>query len=93
MSQSTKFKGVETSVIKVNGELHGIYHRTTVCLLKTNGKVELRTGGWQTNTTKLRMNQFSNTFCNGRFSVFQHKGEWFVQCEGVEIPFVEGMEI
>jgi len=47
----------------------------------------LRTGGWLTTTTKDRINEFSPA------QVWQEKGEWWVRCGTVAIPFQDGMEI
>lgn len=44
------------------------------------------TGGYRSRTTKLRMNQASNQF-KLSFSVYQRKGDWFVDYAGTTIPF------
>jgi hypothetical protein len=34
------------------------------------------------------MNQFSNEFCGGAFTVYQKKHEWYVRlADGTELPF------
>jgi len=53
------------------------YHSTEVVRVEGN-QVTLKTGGWFTATTKKRMNQASQEFNLG-FTVFQSKGEWFVE--------------
>jgi len=62
--------------------------------------VTLNSGGWQTVTTKRKMNQAANQFAL-RFCVFQRKGEWFVDVrtsvggetywKALAIPFKDGM--
>lgn len=58
--------------------------------------VTLRSGGYQTVTTKQKMNQAANQFGLG-YSVYQHKGEWFVSVwsdvgrNAYDLPFVDGM--
>lgn len=42
--------------------------------------VEIYDGGWQTNTTKSRLNALINGLCDGmNQGVYQHKFEWFIQ--------------
>ena len=66
--------------------------------------VTLNSDGWQTVTTKRKMNQAANQFCL-RFGVHQKAGEWFVDVrnprdvfeatgnywQGLKIPFRDGM--
>jgi len=57
-------------------------------------------GGWQSNTTKSRLNAICNAFCIVGEGIFQHKFEWFVRTsishdDGSDkvfdtIPFVNG---
>lgn len=55
-----------------------IYHNT--CVVKFNEDwIILNTGGWNTPTTKRRMNQASNQF-RLDYLVYQQDGEWYVQC-------------
>lgn len=81
MAQTQVFRGVQTTVAKEGNILRGFYRGTNVASIeRTDGKriITLRTGGWKTNTTKTRMNQFSHQFCNSMYSVYQEKGDWFV---------------
>jgi len=50
------------------------------------GSITLNTGGWDTATTKLRMNQASSEWGLG-YRVYQHKGDWFVSADGVEYNY------
>ena len=52
------------------------YHNTDVVQFDSL-YITLNTGGWETATTKLRMNQASNQFNLG-FSVYQKDFQWFV---------------
>ena len=48
-------------------------------------------GGWQTNTTKSRLNAIIDRFCNGvTDGVFQKNYEWFVRDNNVTHDFVNG---
>jgi hypothetical protein len=69
--------GQRATTIKVddNGYTCITYHSTDV--VKFNSKqIILNTGGWQTHTTKTRMNQASNQFKLG-FKVYQKDYDWF----------------
>ena len=81
------------------GEIHTIvrYHETPVVIV-TPTKIILNTGGWRTPTTKTRMNQAANQWELG-YSVYQHKGEWYVDYAGetrafegdsIELEIVDG---
>ena len=62
-------------------------HSTDVVTIHEDGTYTLRTGGWQTVTTKDRINQYSPV------RVYQRKYEWFVKINGRELPFMEGMVV
>lgn len=62
----------------------------------TDKTVTLRSGGYETVTTKRKMNQAANQFGLG-FAVWQQDWQWFVSygshdwAERVEMPFRDGM--
>ena len=88
MTNLAKFQGVATTFKRLSsGQIVGTYHQTDVASVEGN-KVRLNTGGYRTNTTKVRMNQFANQFCSGAFSVYQKNFEWFVQVQGQEKPIL-----
>lgn len=72
-----------------NGMMVCKLHQTDV-VKWDHEKIILKSGGWQTVTTKTRMTQVSNQF-NLPFGVFQRDFEWFVDWKGEEIPFEDGM--
>lgn len=89
MSQNKEVKGVATSVYTdENGAQCVRYHETVVFQRTAEGSIILRTGGWRTATTKLRMNQAFNQF-DLPYSVYQKKSDWFVWIRGTDthIPF------
>ena len=49
-------------------------------------------GGWQSNTTKSRLNALLDEFSYG-MRVFQKNFEWFVSYKNVSEDFVSGMEL
>jgi hypothetical protein len=86
MTNLYKFQGVQTSTLMQGDELIGVY-RGTIVASKLGNRVTLKTGGWKSRTTKVRMNQFSNNFCGGVFSVYQKDYSWYVSINGKNIPF------
>jgi len=55
--------------------------------------IELFDGGWQTVTTKSRLNAILAAHgCPGEY-VFQKNFQWFVQYDGAPIPFFSGMRL
>jgi hypothetical protein len=87
MAQTHIFRGVETTTFRNHdGALVGIYRGTEVASQLGN-TITLKTGGWKSRTTKLRMNQFANTYAQSRFGVTQRNHEWFVYVHGGWLPF------
>jgi hypothetical protein len=78
------------------GRAHIRYHKTDILTffdLRVDGFyrwVEINTGGWQTRSTKDRLNQFLPDY-----RVHQVKGEWFVRPNPLHdvLPFREGMRL
>ena len=69
--------------------LHG-NHIATV----TDNALTLFDGGWQSNTTKSRLNALINEFCDGtKTGVFQKNWTWFVKAFGVTTVFHDGISI
>jgi exopolysaccharide biosynthesis protein len=95
MAQMSKVRGTATKVTHGAGNDVSVrYHQTEVAR-REGSRVTLNSGGWQTNTTKTRMVQFSREFCDGIFGVYQDKGQWFVSfCDGrtpEKCEFFDGM--
>ena len=56
--------------------------------------IELFDGGYQSNTTKSRLNAILQAHGIGNEGVFQKKGEWFFESNDYgTIPFFSGMRI
>lgn len=62
-------------------------HSTYVVKIHPDNTYTLQTGGWQTVTTKDRINQYSPV------RVYQRNYEWFVKINGRELPFMDGMVV
>lgn len=87
MAQTQVFRGVETTTYRDHdGALVGVYRGTPVAKQFGN-LITLCTGGWKSRTTKVRMNQFSNTYANSAFAVSQKDYSWFVHVNGQVLPF------
>ncbi len=53
--------------------------------------LEIFDGGWQTTTTKSRLNAIINRFCNGvTDGVYQRNFQWYVKDNNVEKEFENG---
>ena len=73
-------------------EMHVIYHKTAIVSFDQD-KITLRSGGWETVTTKRKMNQASEQF-NLKFSVYQKDYVWYVVTpQGHTIEFTDGITL
>ena len=91
MAQTEVVKGRATKVFKAKDSdgvewTHVRYHDTDVVVFSKDA-IFLNTGGWKTDTTKLRMNQASNQFNLG-YQIVQHNFDWYVRYNGTEVPFI-----
>ena len=55
--------------------------------------IEIFDGGWQTVTTKSRLNAILSAFGMPGEGVFQKNFQWFVNYQGSPIPFFNGMRL
>jgi hypothetical protein len=55
--------------------------------------IELFDGGWQTVTTKSRLNAIIGNFGLPHEGIFQRQGCWFVNLNDGTVPFVSGMRL
>jgi len=73
-----------------NGTGSVVYHKTPI-VSWVDGKITLRSGGWESVTTKRKMNQASHQFDLG-YSVYQKNKTWFVTMpDGDTVLFTDGM--
>ena len=91
IKSQTNWAGSNTTVITEDNEskvmLHGNHIATYNHTLK---ELELFDGGWQSNTTKSRLNALCAEFAMG-FGVFQKNWQWFISdFQGVAKPFFDG---
>lgn len=80
MAQTHTVGSHATNVFSGEGFTRVVYHSTIV--VKWNGdEIVLDTGGYETVTTKLRMNQASTQYGLG-FYVYQKDFQWYVKYKG-----------
>lgn len=90
MAQMDKLSNYRTNVMATGDRLSVIYAGTLI-VEKVGDTITLDSGGWETVTTKRKMNQAANQFALG-YSVFQKDWKWFVTLpNGETVPFKDGM--
>lgn len=62
-------------------------HNTYVVKINPNGTYTLNSGGWQTVTTKDRINQYSPK------RVYQKDFQWYIRMNDKDYPFMDGMVV
>lgn len=86
MASLDKIGTHKTSVFTHENTTFVKYHWTNVVAFNRD-TITLNTGGFETNTTKTRMNQTSNQFDLG-FRVYQKNFDWFVEYDGKTFEFL-----
>ena len=68
-----------------------VYLHSNLIATVGDNYLEIFDGGWQTNTTKSRLNAIINTLCDGtRCGVFQKNYEWFITDHNETVDFENG---
>lgn len=70
-----------------DGTVGIMLHSTYVVKIHPDNTYTLNSGGWQTLTTKDRINQYSPK------RVYQRDYQWYVSLNGKEYPFMDGMVV
>ncbi len=85
-----KLSTYKTSVFSARGRTYVQYHATNI--VEFDGDtVTLNSGGWQSVTTKRKMNQASHQFGLG-YGVYQRNHVWYVDLpNGQTVEFEDGM--
>ena len=78
--------GTHKTTIKHEGGATAVRYHWTDVVTFDNNTITLNHGGYDTVTTKRRMNQASDTFNLG-FNVYQKNFNWFVNYKGKTIPY------
>lgn len=90
MPRMDKLSTYRTNVMATGDRLAVVYADTLI-VDKAGNNITLDSGGWQTVTTKRKMNQAARQFALG-YSVYQRNYKWFVDLPtGETVPFEDGM--
>ena len=90
--QSSKdWKSANTEVVSQQNGVSIVYLHGNKIAEIGDDFLQIFDGGWQTTTTKSRLNALINRFCNGATDgVHQHKFEWFIRDNNVTRDFENG---
>ena len=86
------WKNANTEVINADG-VSSVYLHGNLIAEITDDAMKIFDGGWQSNTTKSRLNALCYEFATG-YRVFQKNWDWFVaDFQGNASDFVDGFEL
>ena len=85
------FPTYRTTVSNCDGATRVVFHRTTVVGFDSD-TITLNSDGWQTVTTKRRMNQASEYY-GLEFQVYQKDFIWYVLWKGETLEYYDGMTL
>jgi len=96
ITAGTDWQSANTSVTHIDGVAEVRLHGHLIAEVSDTW-VKLYDGGWQSNTTKSRLNAIMSAHCLPGEGVFQHKWEWFCRLwngtEHFTVPFRSGMRL
>lgn len=92
ITQERDWKKDNTEVITCSNVTDVFLHGNLIARIGETW-MELFDGGWQSNTTKSRLNALLQAHgCDGEY-IFQKNFEWFINYQGSTIPFFSGMRL
>lgn len=90
-SKQMKKIGYETVIRRIDDFTIGVrYHSTDILKVDPTNIVKLNTGGWDTPTTKDRLNQFLS--CLG-VHIYQKKHVWYIVGDNGTFEYSDGTEV
>ena len=90
----SSFSSANTSVVIDDNNAAYVYLHGNHIATIDNDNVTLFDGGWQSNTTKSRLNAIINEFTDGtKNGVFQKNWTWYVTDNGETKEFENGMTL
>ena len=93
ITASKDWKLDNTEVVTVDGISEVYLHNNLIAKIGDTW-MQLFDGGWQSNTTKSRLNALLQVHGIGNEGVFQKNYNWFFQMsDGSTIPFFSGMRL
>ena len=90
IQRATDWRSANTRVEAVVGASRVYLHGNLIAEVGED-YMQIFDGGWQSNTTKSRLNALFSEFCNPGEGVFQKAFQWFVTVNGETVPFESGM--
>ena len=78
ISESKDWKNANTEVTNIDGVSYVYLHGNLIAEVDNNG-IKLYDGGWQSNTTKSRLNAILSEHGISGEGVFQKNFEWFIR--------------
>ena len=78
ISESKDWKNANTEVLNVDGISYVYLHGNLIAEVDNNG-IKLFDGGWQSNTTKSRLNAILSEHGIAGEGVFQKNFQWFIR--------------
>ena len=91
VANSKSWQSANTSVVSDNNGVSHVYLHGNKIAEVGDDYLQVFDGGWQTNTTKSRLNALINRFCNGvTDGVFQSKFQWYITDNKVTKDFING---
>ena len=91
ISKEIDWKKDNTEVINIEG-VSFVYLYSNLIAMVGETWLEIFDGGYQSNTTKSRLNAILQTHGNGEY-VYQKNFNWFVSTTNGDVPFVDGMKL
>jgi predicted membrane-bound dolichyl-phosphate-mannose-protein mannosyltransferase len=91
ISKEIDWKKDNTQVINIQG-VSFVYLYSNLIAMVGDTWLELFDGGYQSNTTKSRLNAILQAHGNGEY-VYQKNFNWFVSTKNGEIPFNDGIKL
>ena len=76
-----------TSLERLDSKTIALYYHQTAVVTWTAGRIVINNGGWETVTTKKRMNDWLPIV----IQVYQQDWEWYVHINGLTEDFYNGM--
>jgi hypothetical protein len=92
LESGKSWKSANTSVVNADGILVVQLHGNKIAEIGENW-IQLFDGGWQSNTTKSRLNAILSENGLPGEGIFQKNFEWFLNFQGNAIPFFSGMRL
>ena len=91
VANSKSWKSANTEVVTQQDGVSIVYLHGNKIAEIGDDYLQVFDGGWQTNTTKSRLNALINRFCNSvTDGVFQSKFQWYITDNNVTKDFTNG---